>query len=241
MANDHYITVLLPFLLLLTAPLITTATDKSHALDVAIDEMTTANYFTFVTLINMSPLDDRIQGNVTFLMPNDRILSKSTIPENSLFDFLLRHSIPSPLLFEHLQRIPSGSSIPSSDSGFMLDINNNGRKSYYINNVRIISPNICTAGSSIRCHGIDGVLLAAADKNVLPSCPNATSPAVVVLSPAASPANDGDQIIMGGAPQTVQDGDGPRKSSASHEMSMKLFVNFSVSMLVILGFNYIRL
>ncbi|EEF42354.1 FAS1 domain-containing protein SELMODRAFT_448915 [Ricinus communis] len=230
------------FLLLIAALTSATDTSKSHELDVAIDEMTTANYFTFVTLINMSPLDHRIQGNITFLMPNDRILSKSRIPQKSLADFLLHHSIPSPLLFDHLQHIPSGSTIPSSDPDYMLDITNKGRRNFFLNDVRIISPNICTAGSSIRCHGIDGVL-AATRKKTLPSCPNTTTPVVVALPPATalppapSPVGDSDQMIMG-APQPVQHA-GPRKSSGScmsDEMLFKFLVIITVSISV-LGFN----
>ncbi|KAI4320109.1 hypothetical protein MLD38_033620 [Melastoma candidum] len=40
----------------------------------------------------------------------------------------------------------------------MVVINNQGRTSYFLNNVRVSVPNVCVTGSSIRCHGIDGVL-----------------------------------------------------------------------------------
>ncbi|KAL0304556.1 UNVERIFIED_CONTAM: hypothetical protein Sradi_6323700 [Sesamum radiatum] len=136
-----------------------TATATNQDMAVAIDEMQKANYFTFVMLINMVP-SHLIQPNITFLMPNDRILSQTDVAPTSVVDFLLRHSIPSPLLIDHLQHFPTGSMIPTSKSGFFLNVRNEGRRQFFLNNVRIISPNICTKGSSIRCHGVDGVVQA---------------------------------------------------------------------------------
>ncbi|XP_011006036.1 PREDICTED: FAS1 domain-containing protein SELMODRAFT_448915 [Populus euphratica] len=177
-------------LVLLTKVLVcaTNPTDipsRSQDLVVATDEMARANYFSFVMLINMSPLDQKFQGNVTFLMPKDRILSKIRMHQHAVSDFLLRHSIPSPLLFDHLRHIPPGSLIPSSDPDYMLNIDNQGRKSFFLNNVKISSPDLCTAGSSIRCHGIDGVLVAT-ERHPLPACSNSTSPAVVATPPSPS-------------------------------------------------------
>jgi len=133
---------------------------EDHARDLlaATDEMQRANYFTFVMLIKMSPPDTRLEGNVTFLMPNDRMLANVTLQEESVSDFLLRHSIPSPLLFDTLKQFPSGTTVPSLLPNCIMRISNNGRKNFIVNNVKIISPNICVSGSSIRCHGIDGVL-----------------------------------------------------------------------------------
>ncbi|XWS42880.1 hypothetical protein CRYUN_Cryun16bG0052100 [Craigia yunnanensis] len=132
---------------------------KDQDLCIAIEEMQKANYFTFVMLINMSPLDRKFLGNVTFLMPTDRMLSKTIIPQNAVSGLLHRHSILSSLLFEHLQHVPTGSILPSSMPENMLNVSNGGgRRSFFLNNVRIITPNICTAGSFIWCHGIDGVL-----------------------------------------------------------------------------------
>ncbi|KAL8160538.1 hypothetical protein V2J09_002075 [Rumex salicifolius] len=141
--------------LLLTPPLVL-CTSRNDLLT-ATEEMQRANYFTFVLLINMSP-SDKIPPNVTFLMPSDRMLSKTAIPENAVSDFLLRHSIPSALLFDHLQHFPSDSLIPSSWPDYMIKILNHGRKSFFMNNVRLVSPNLCVNGSSVRCHGIDGIL-----------------------------------------------------------------------------------
>ncbi|XP_065854527.1 FAS1 domain-containing protein SELMODRAFT_448915 [Euphorbia lathyris] len=224
MATTSYITFLL--FALTTASSMAMAADhvnpnssKSHELQIATDEMARANYFTFVTLINiMSPLDNTLQQNVTFLMPNDRILSTTTIPS----DFLLRHSIPSPLLFDHLQHIPSGSTIPSSDSDFKLYINNNGRRSFYLNNVRLISPNLCTAGHSIRCHGIDGVLAApVTDTTPASSCSNSTTPVVTEAPPAPL-------LAPAAAPEPVQHID-LRKTSGSCMSHIEASFNLCVS------------
>ncbi|KAF5749110.1 hypothetical protein HS088_TW04G01072 [Tripterygium wilfordii] len=172
---------------------------KNQDLLVAIEEMITANHFTFVMLINMSPIDQRLEGNITFLMPNDRMLSRTRIPQQHLSDFLLRHSIPSPLLFDYLQHIPTGSFIPSSIPEYMLKISNGGRLSYFLNNVKIISPNICTRGSSIRCHGIDGVLMLP-EKILpkfppLPTCSNNTVPVLLAPPPTHTPIGDSNHNI----------------------------------------------
>ncbi|KAJ9185607.1 hypothetical protein P3X46_005218 [Hevea brasiliensis] len=239
MAPCTTLSLLLLLVLISAAVAATDMPSETHDLDIAIEEMATANYFTFITLINMSPLDHAILGNVTFLMPNDRILSKTSIPQDSVSDFLLRHSIPSPLLFDHLQHIPSGSTIPSSEPEYILNIDNRGRRSFFLNNVKIISPNICTAGSSIRCHGIDGVLSPITKNTVPTGCSNATrTPAVVTTprapsspAPRAPPVGDPNQIPVA-APKLV----GPKKSGScmSHERSLKFIVTFVIS---IMAFN----
>lgn len=132
-------------------------------LAMAIEEMRKANYFTFVVLINLAPPDDLLHANLTFLMPKDASLSGNTSHlnhPNSISDFLRRHSIPSPLLLEHFLHFPTGSVLPTSQPGFILNITNidGNRKHFSLNNVRIISPNICSLRSSIRCHGIDDVI-----------------------------------------------------------------------------------
>uniref|UniRef100_A0A803PLE6 FAS1 domain-containing protein n=1 Tax=Cannabis sativa TaxID=3483 RepID=A0A803PLE6_CANSA len=99
---------------------------QNEDLVIAASEMQRANYFTFVLLLNMAKLDRRLQGNITFLMPNDRMLSKIALEPHAISDFLLRHSIPSTMLFDYLHHIPTGSSIPSSKRDYMLKISNNG-------------------------------------------------------------------------------------------------------------------
>ncbi|XVF06897.1 hypothetical protein REPUB_Repub06bG0090700 [Reevesia pubescens] len=139
-------------------------------------------------------------------MPTDRMLSKTIIPQNSVPSFLHRHSIPSPLLFQHLQYIPTGSILPSSMPEYLLSISNGGgRRSFYLNNVRIISPNICTSGSSIRCHGIDGVLSAVKSpgSNIsLPTCSNNTH-FVASGSPEASPPSPYSFAVPAPDPQSA--------------------------------------
>lgn len=132
---------------------------NNHELSIAIEEMEKANYFSFVMLINMlQPVNPRLLANVTFLMPRDKLLSRSNIIQQDLVsEFLLRHSIPSPLLFEQINLIPNGSIIPSSLPHYTLKISNGGRSNFFLNNVKIISRNVCNLGS-IKCHGIDGIL-----------------------------------------------------------------------------------
>ncbi|XP_058766950.1 FAS1 domain-containing protein SELMODRAFT_448915-like [Vicia villosa] len=168
--------------------------DNARDLFTATEEMQKANYFTFVMLIKMSPPDTRLEENITFLMPNDRMLANMTLREGYVSDFLLRHSIPSPLLFDILKQFPSGTIVPSLLPNCTLRISNNGRRNFGFNNVKIISPNICMAGSSIRCHGIDGVLAETCtlENNysvpILPSpCPNNNTNISCNASPPTPP------------------------------------------------------
>ncbi|XP_062073528.1 FAS1 domain-containing protein SELMODRAFT_448915 [Humulus lupulus] len=157
MATNLRLLVLMALLSLVSSADIPPET-RNQDLVIATSEMQRANYFTFVLLLNMAKLDPRLQGNITFLMPNDRMLSKITLQQHTIPDFLLRHSIPSTMLFDYLHHIPTGSTIPSSHPDYMLKISNHGRWSFFLNNAKLISPNICTTSSSVRCHGIDGVL-----------------------------------------------------------------------------------
>ncbi|BFG23685.1 hypothetical protein CerSpe_099590 [Prunus speciosa] len=196
--------------------------NQNEEIGAAIGEMRSSNYFTFVMLMNMvGPFDERLEKNVTFLMPNDQMLSEVVLPVavaheegDTVMDFLLRHSIPSPLVFEYLEHIPTGSTIPSSKPGYILTVSNNASNNagryFYLNNVKIVKPNVCAASaSSIRCHGIDGVLAPLAPPPPLPppdqdddSCSdkappassssvddNPNTPAAVPASPQTDPAN----------------------------------------------------
>lgn len=172
-------------------------TNQNSDLVAATEEMQRANYFTFVMLIKMVQFDEKFLRNVTFLMPNDRMLSRITIPQETVTGFLLRHSIPSPMLFNHLEHIPSGSMIPSSLQDYMLTISNNGRRNFYVGNVKLISPNICTAGSSIRCHGIDGVLTTSTT-NPSSSCPKSSNiPVATPPTPPPSPSPSPSSLVGG--------------------------------------------
>lgn len=194
---DSHIILTISILLISSSIPPTTTSDITRA----IEEMQKANYFTFVTLINMSPRRlPNNNNNITFLMPNDKTLSSN--PNflqryDSISDFLHHHSIPSALLFETMQHIPSGSFIPSSFPDFMFKIlNGGGRRNFSLNNVKIISPNICTLGFSIRCHGIDGVL----DLDIAHSSPTCglvdhgvvATPPLPAPAPAPAPAHDSD-------------------------------------------------
>ncbi|KAI3800247.1 hypothetical protein L1987_35558 [Smallanthus sonchifolius] len=167
-------------------------------IDMAIDEMERANYFTFVMLINMVPPNQLFQGNVTFLMPSDKSLSRSMILENSVEDLLLRHSIPSPLLFDHLLHLPTNSILPTSNPDLMLTVSNSGTRGLFLGNVRIVTPNICTHGYSVRCHGIDGVLSVDVQKPGLPSPITCSSPLLAPPSLAPPPHYE---TSGGGRPQ----------------------------------------
>ncbi|KAE8664117.1 Cellulose synthase-like D3 [Hibiscus syriacus] len=136
----------------------TLSPDNNQDLRVAMEEMQKASYFTFAMLLNMSPLDSKFLANVTFLMSNDWMLSKTVILENEVHTFLQRHSIPSQLIFEHL---------------FFVN-----------NNVRIISPNSCTAGS-IRWHGFD-VVLSLVSNVTLRTCSNNGGSVAPLTSPVDS-------------------------------------------------------
>ncbi|CAL0312277.1 unnamed protein product [Lupinus luteus] len=189
MASNMFFVVFLLLLMLFSS---VTPTEINQDLVAATKEMQKANYFTFVMLINMSPFDTRLEGNVTFLMPNDRMLANMVLQEGSISSFLLRHSVPSPLIFETLEQFPTGSIIPSSMPNCMLRVSNYGRRNFVLNNVKIISRNICTAGSSIRCHGIDGVLsedcVSNNNSSVLkPTCSNSTYPSCMASPPIPAP------------------------------------------------------
>lgn len=162
--------MILTFLVKLLLSSVSAATNSTSDIRQAIEEMRTANYFTFIMLINMAP-DDLVKGNITFLMPRDKTLSQTLIQENNVVDFLQRHSLPSPLLFDHLQHFPTGSMIPTSKPDLFLRVNNSGYMHLFLNDARVVSPNICTKSASIRCHGIDQVLEGA----TLPSEHNNTS------------------------------------------------------------------
>ena len=177
---------------------------RDQSLNSAIEEMQRANYFSFIMLLNIAP-PDKIRGNITFLIPNNRILAKTVIPTDEVLDFLLRHSIPTPLGFDALRHFPTGSMIPSSEAGFMLKVSNSGWKSFFLNDVKIVSPNVCVSGSSVRCHGIDGVL-----NRTLPPF---TPPALVAPPPAlpSRPHSGG----YNSAPQPAGLNPGPRNSGLS--------------------------
>ncbi|KAK4375753.1 hypothetical protein RND71_006430 [Anisodus tanguticus] len=223
MARNH---IILTFLLMLLILSVSTATNSTSDILQAIEEMRKANYFTFVMLINMAPAD-LIQGNITFLMPRDRTLSQTLIQENDVADFLLRHSIPSPLLFDHLEHFPTGSMIPTSRPDLVLRVANSGNMRFFLNNARVISPNICTKSASIRCHGIDQVLEAAtltSDHNaslpVPPPSHNIMSPplGLAASSPVISPPSAAQPISS--SINSIPSSSPPQKSAAESAIAL---------------------
>ncbi|XP_043695189.1 FAS1 domain-containing protein SELMODRAFT_448915-like [Telopea speciosissima] len=212
---------------------------RNENLLVAIQEMQKANYFTFVMLINMSP-PDTIPGNITFLMPNDRMLSKIMLPEHAVAEFLLRHSIPSPLLFDDMKHFPSGSTIPTSEPDFMLKVSNNGRRSFYLNDVQLISPNICTTGSSIRCHGINGVFSVTESQHnstpPSPTCSSATPQLEVTPatpSRASPPPAPGNPTTLTEATSPTGLGDGEQKSGSGCPLPSGAFLHLITTCMIL--------
>lgn len=220
-----------PILVLTAAALISissSAAAMNGDMTTAAQEMQTANYFTFAMLLNMAP-PNAFNGNITFLMPNDRTLAVAAAIAGgaSVLDFLLRQSIPSPLLIDDLEHFPTGSMIPASKPGFMFKVTNGGRRRFFLSNVRISSPNICTRGNSVRCHGVDGV----ADPPMVPQpdmppAPNCISPMIPappdvdrVPAPVAAPSPSVDAKVSG------------QKSSSSGVMVVDLVMMLAVMLL----------
>ncbi|XP_028767272.1 FAS1 domain-containing protein SELMODRAFT_448915-like [Neltuma alba] len=215
---------------------------RTNDIVAAIEEMQRANYFTFVMLINMSPPDPRLEANVTFLMPKDQMLAKMAMPERSVSDFLLQHSIPSPLLLETLEKFPTGTTVPSSLPNYMLRITNNGRRNFVLNNVKIISPNICVSGSSIRCHGIDGVL-SEVDVSARNSCTsnNSTEASSSCMASSPSSSSPPSPFAENQSPPTFTapipiEADSGTQNSGSFDGSLSYFV--SILMLIFVGINF---
>ncbi|KAH7668733.1 FAS1 domain-containing protein [Dioscorea alata] len=120
-------------------------------------DMQIASYFTFATLINM--VQASVPSNTTFFIPDDRSLSKIIIQQNNILQFLLRHSVPSLLSFAELSHLPKGTALPSNQHPYMIKITDDNNKGIYLNNIKLISPDICKSGASFKCHGITGVFL----------------------------------------------------------------------------------
>ncbi|KAE9613760.1 putative FAS1 domain-containing protein [Lupinus albus] len=240
MASNLFFVVFLVLLMLFSS---VTPIEINQDLVAATKEMQKANYFTFVMLINMSPPDTKLEGNVTFLMPNDRMLANMVLQEGSISSFLLRHSVPSPLIFETLEQFPTGTIIPSSLPNCMLRVSNYGRKNFVLNNVKIISRNICTAGSSIRCHGIDGVLSEDCVSNnnnssvPTPTCSNSTSPSCMASPPIPSPTLPSpptrDNLSPTfSAPSPSDANVGTQKSGSPYDGSLNLVTNLMLLLLI---------
>jgi len=137
----------------------TTAAFNQTDLQTAMSDMRSRSYYGFVILLKiLNSLPNQLQNNdLTFLMPNDEDLSHFSIAPEELHDFLLSHSIPTPLLLNHLLHFPNGSIVPSGLPSKVISITNNARAGLFVNNARIVTPNVCQ-NSLIRCHGISAAL-----------------------------------------------------------------------------------
>ncbi|XP_028803126.1 fasciclin-like arabinogalactan protein 19 [Neltuma alba] len=146
-------------------PLITFGQSQSTSginqtdLQAAMADMRARSYHGFVILLKiLNSMPNSLQtSDLTFLMPNDEELSQFSITPDHLQDFILSHSIPTPLVINQLLRFPNGSLVPSSVPNRMISITNSRRSGMFLNNARIITPNVCIS-SSIRCHGISAAL-----------------------------------------------------------------------------------
>ncbi|XP_040385505.1 FAS1 domain-containing protein SELMODRAFT_448915-like [Oryza brachyantha] len=153
-----------------------------------VQEMQRARYFTFVMLIRM--VQEKIPQNTTFLMPNDRMLSTASIPENQVLEFLSRHSIPAPLMFDDLIRLPNGTTVPTGHSCQTITITNMEHQKLYFNNVELTSPDVCHVGDLFRCHGINGVI-----RPIVPRGKGTACPGHVVPTAAPAPASVANQSL----------------------------------------------
>ncbi|XP_010558644.1 PREDICTED: uncharacterized protein LOC104827213 [Tarenaya hassleriana] len=237
MAN-HIIIAIITIMFLVASSSIHAEDTQHDDLSMAMEEMQRANYYSFVMLINMLPsvINPRFLANITFLMPKDKTLSRAQIQEDSVPEFLLRHSIPSPLLFEHLNLFPNGSTIPSSLDHYSLQISNGGRYNYHLNNVKIVSRNICTSGS-IKCHGIDGILTLETNHDDDSPLANRTVPFTSCPSSGSGSGSSSDTSpppvfppIMAPSPS-----DDPRKSESSKLSRPNTLNGILLLLLLLLG------
>ncbi|KAF8030481.1 hypothetical protein BT93_E2809 [Corymbia citriodora subsp. variegata] len=126
-------------------------------LRVAVNDMRSRSFFGFAILLQMLNSTSEPNRDLTFLIPTDPELSASPISVNHLEEFVLRHSIRMPLSFGELSHFPTGTLVPSGHRDRLVRIQNHGRLSFFVNNARIITPNVCS-NSVIKCHGIDAVI-----------------------------------------------------------------------------------
>ncbi|KAJ7960273.1 FAS1 domain-containing protein [Quillaja saponaria] len=128
-------------------------------LQAAMSDMRTRSYHGFVILLKiLNSMPESLRDtDITFFMPNDEDLSAVAVTPDHLQDFILSHSIPTPLMLNHLLHFPNGTLVPSGIPSRMISITNNGKPAMFLNNARIDTPNVCIS-SLIRCHGISAAL-----------------------------------------------------------------------------------
>ncbi|XP_047331460.1 uncharacterized protein LOC124935037 [Impatiens glandulifera] len=126
-------------------------------LQLAMNDMRSQSYDGFVILLKMLNSTSFPYRGITLFMPSDSQISGTSVSVDNIEVFMLRHSIRMPLSFEELAHFPNGSLVPSLFHNHLLRIQNQGNASFYIENARIMSRNVCLK-SRIKCHGIDAVI-----------------------------------------------------------------------------------
>ena len=118
--------------------------NQSSDLFSAISDMRRESYYGFVTLLHVLS-DTNVFKNqqITFLMPSDEDLSHADMSQESLETFILRHRIPAWLMINHMLRFPNRTLVPCSIPDKMFTITKSGGSGLFLNNARIVSPNIC--------------------------------------------------------------------------------------------------
>ncbi|CAN8255834.1 unnamed protein product [Cochlearia groenlandica] len=132
--------------------------NQSTDLSSAITDMRRESYNGFVILLHILN-DTNIFKNqeITFLMPSDVDISQAEISHDNLETFILRHTIPAWLMINHMLRFPNKTLVPCSLPDRMYTITKTGGSGIFVNNARIVSPNICD-NSRISCHGISDII-----------------------------------------------------------------------------------
>ncbi|KAL2341380.1 hypothetical protein Fmac_009320 [Flemingia macrophylla] len=83
----------------------------------AIRDMTAKSYYGFAMLLQMLNGSSQPSAReLTFLMPDDKELSASSISIYEVEEFVLKHAIPMPLYFNDLSHFPTGTLVPSGIS-----------------------------------------------------------------------------------------------------------------------------
>lgn len=139
-------------------PILIRHDNQSSDLVSAISDMRRESYYGFVTLLHILNDTDFFRSQeITFLMPNDEDISQADMAQESLETFILRHAIPAWLMINHMVRFPNKTLVPCSIPDRMFTITKSGGSGLFVNNARIVSPNICQ-NSRISCHGISNVI-----------------------------------------------------------------------------------
>ncbi|CAI8590538.1 unnamed protein product [Vicia faba] len=155
MGLQHFLTIIFLFGFAKSQPTIHPFNNTD--LQAAIADMRSKSFYGFAMLLQMLNGTSQPSREMTYLMPDDRELSASTISANGIEDFLLSHAIPMPLYFNDLSHFPTGTLVPSGMNSRMIRIHNRGRGDYFVNNAQIVSANVCLS-SVIKCHGVDAII-----------------------------------------------------------------------------------